>query len=263
MPPDSDNVPDSQVASISMTVGDRQLNLQMAVTNLPARPANFLPLYRSIADSLVNIAVQTVESAGAKISCRNNCGACCRQPVPITEMEARRIRDLVEEMPEPRRSELRARFAAARETFDKAGLLPRLLNPESITPEDRVSFILNYFKQGVACPFLENESCSIYSERPVACREFLVVSPVENCANLSPDGIKSVKVKGDVPRAMAMIGNSGGVRKWVPLIMANEWAEAHPEDASERPGMEIVKEFFDNLCDEEKAESEERRGMGL
>ncbi len=198
----SEDPAQTQTATVEMTVGDRKLRMQMSVSSAPARPADFLPLFRSVADSLVGIAVQSVEAAGGKISCRNNCGACCRQPVPITEIEARRIRDFVNEMPEPRRSEIQARFVAARRRFEEAGLLPRLLGEEKITAEGRIAFILDYFRQGVACPFLENESCSIYAERPIACREFLVITPPENCAKLSSEGIKSVKVRGDVPKAM-------------------------------------------------------------
>jgi hypothetical protein len=35
---------------------------------------------------------------------------------------------------------------------------------------------VRYFLQGVACPFLEAESCGIHPDRPLACREYLVTS---------------------------------------------------------------------------------------
>ena len=34
-----------------------------------------------------------------------------------------------------------------------------------------------YFQLGIPCPFLEEESCSIYHDRPITCREYLVTSP--------------------------------------------------------------------------------------
>jgi len=258
MPTAPDDPAEYQTANVEMTIGDRKLRMQMSVSSAPARPANFLPLFRSVADSLVGMAVQSVEAAGAKVSCRNNCGACCRQAVPITEIEARRIRDFVNEMPEPRRSEIRARFAAALEKLEKAGLMPRLRGEEKVTAEGRIPFILEYFRQGVPCPFLEDESCSIYLERPIACREYLVITPPENCANLSPETIKCVKVRGDVTKAMEQIGadDPSGPRKWVPLIMACEWADAHPDETPGRPGTEVVREFFDHLCDREVPEDE-------
>jgi len=262
----NEETPEYQTATVEMTVGDRKLRMKMSVSAAPARPANFLPLFRSIADSLVGMAVQSVEAAGAKVSCRNNCGACCRQLVPITEIEARRIRDFVNEMPEPRRSEIRARFAAALQKLEDAGLLPRLLGEEKVTAESRIPFILEYFRQGIPCPFLENESCSIYLERPIACREYLVITPPENCANLNPDGIKCVKVRGDVTKAMEQIcgDDPAAPRKWVPLIMACAWSDAHPDETPERPGTEVVREFFDRLCDPAVPENETKQdGIGF
>ena len=262
----SEHPPEFQTASVEIELGGKKLRMQMSVNTGPARPANFLPLFRSVADSFVSAAIQSVEAAGGKVSCRNNCGACCRQAVPITEIEARRIRDFVNEMPEPRRSEIRERFAAAREKLEEAGLLPRLLGEEKITPEGRIPFILEYFRQGIPCPFLENESCSIYSERPIACREYLVITPAENCANLNPETVKCVKVRGDVTKAMERIGadDATGPRKWVPLILAGEWADAHPDETPKRPGMEVVHEFFNHLCDPIAPESgAEHAGMGL
>ena len=49
------------------------------------------------------------------------------------------------------------------------------------TAEERTELAYEYFKHGIACPFLEDESCSIHPDRPMACREYLVSSPAENC----------------------------------------------------------------------------------
>ncbi len=43
-----------------------------------------------------------------------------------------------------------------------------------------------YFHLGIACPFLEDESCSIHADRPISCREYLVTSPAVNCADPKP-----------------------------------------------------------------------------
>ena len=50
--------------------------------------------------TVVGVAVEDAVAEGETISCKKGCGACCRQLVPISQVEARRIRDLVEAMPE-------------------------------------------------------------------------------------------------------------------------------------------------------------------
>src|SRR5262249_44693347 len=128
------------------------------------------------------------------ISCKAGCGACCRQLVPISEVEARNIGELVNSLPEPRRSQICARFAEARHRLEKAGLLEKLLHPENWPKDERQATGTWYFEQGIACPFLEKESCSIYADRPIACREYLVTSPAEHCAHPSAETVRCVKM---------------------------------------------------------------------
>ena len=101
---------------------------------------------------------------------------------PLALPEARRIRDLVEGLPEPRRTRVKERFAAARARLADAGLLASLEGPQTVGPRETLQHGEAYFALGVACPFLEDESCSIYEERPLICREYVVVSPPERCA---------------------------------------------------------------------------------
>ena len=228
--------------------GER-LRIEMRVPAGRTRPAALLPLFRTVADEVVGIATKAAAAAGQTISCTKGCGACCRQLVPISAIEARRIRELVDQLPEPRRSEIRARFASATARLDAAGLLAALRAPGEYTGAELRALGLQYFAQGVACPFLEDESCSIHAERPVACREYLVTSLAEHCAQPSADNVTRVKVPAKVARAVRELepaAASDGVG-WVPLIVALEWAEAHPDRSQPRSGQELAREFFTRL----------------
>ena len=44
-----------------------------------------------------------------------------------------------------------------------------------------------WFKQERPCVFLENGRCSVYENRPHACRTFYAISPAENCRNGAVD----------------------------------------------------------------------------
>jgi hypothetical protein len=39
--------------------------------------------------------------------------------------------------------------------------------------------------------------------------------------------------------------------RWVPLILAPEWADAHPDQTPPRPGPELLKELFEHLTGKE------------
>ena len=71
-----------------LSLGDDKVRVGFTVPTRPVPLSEFLPIFRSMAEAVVGRAVQAVEKEGKTISCRKGCGACCRQLVPITEIEA-------------------------------------------------------------------------------------------------------------------------------------------------------------------------------
>ena len=117
--------------NVKLASSEWQLETTMSVPKRPIVLKEMLPLVQSFADAVVGSATKTAEQRGEKISCKKGCGACCRQPVPISETEAHLIRDLVERLPHSRQTEIRDRFAQAHQRLAEAGLLEKLLHPES------------------------------------------------------------------------------------------------------------------------------------
>jgi Fe-S-cluster containining protein len=220
----------------------------------PATPRDLLPVLQGLADAIVGSAVQAAETRGQTISCKKGCGACCRQLVPLSPTEARRLRDLVNGLPEPRRSAVLARFADARERLEAAGLLEQLYHPERLPAEHRQAFGMEYFRQGIPCPFLEDESCSIHPDRPLICREYLVTSPAEDCARPSAAAVRCVPLPGRASRAATRLGAGAApaAGRWVPLVLALGWADAHPTEPPARPGPEVLREFLGHLASRER-----------
>ena len=159
---------------ITLSVHGAPLEMQMTVPAKSVKPHRMLPIFQQIANSFTDLGVKAVESENKKISCKKGCGACCRQPVPLAEIEAYQIAELVENLPEPRRGKVKMRFDEAAKHFHKIGWFEKLENCKE--KEEIEKTVLEYFFEGVACPFLEEESCSIHQDRPVACREYLVTS---------------------------------------------------------------------------------------
>jgi len=161
-------------------------------------------------------------------------------------------------MPEPRRTAVKQRFANAVEHFagigwfDAAKKRSDLMPTESREEANRkmVALAMQYFHEGVPCPFLENESCSIHQSRPLSCREYLVTSPPENCAKPSPETVRVINifVKASLSvRRTTQTGNLN-VLGFVPLIRSLEVAEKFPERFEEKTGRDWMAEFFNDLA---------------
>jgi Fe-S-cluster containining protein len=237
------------MTTLELVVADERLRLQVQVPAGPTPRAALMPLYRSITEFVVDAGVKAAEAQGEHVSCRKGCGACCRQLVPISEIEARQLRDLVAELPEPRRSQVLDRFQAARTRLAQAGLLERLEHPERFADEQLRSLGLEYFRLAIACPFLEEESCSIHPDRPLACREYLVTSPAEQCARPEENKVRGVPLPLEVSRAVCRMDVPPQARfaRWTPLILSLAWADEHPDEPPLRPGPELVGEFWQHL----------------
>jgi Fe-S-cluster containining protein len=248
MKPSVRQLPKTQTATIGLLVGGKSMPVRVSAPTGLTPPTALLPQFESLTDRFVAVAIEAEESKGRHVSCKKGCGACCRQLVPISGIEAQRLRELVNKMPEHRRAEIHARIHSAKIRLEKGGLLNKLLAPENITSKELMPFGLEYFFQGIACPFLQDESCSIHRDRPLSCREYLVTTPAENCARPTPETVQRVKLPVLVSRAVRQLADDGAGPAWVPLILALDWAEAHPPAPPRRAGPEWVELLFKALA---------------
>ncbi len=239
--------------NVTLSYNGIPIEMQMNVPATPVKARRMLPIFQQMTGSFVNLSVQAAEEAGRAVSCKKGCGACCRQGVPLAEIEAYQIAGLVENLPEPRRTEIKRKFADGCQQLYENGWFERLDNYANISNEERVQVIKDYFYEGIACPFLEEESCSIHADRPLACREYLVTSAAEHCRRPSVETIRMVELPIKPSKSLRYVGRSGAPMKvnFVPLIRALEWAENNPENPSEKSGQEWMADFFEVLTESE------------
>ena len=244
---------------VSLRINGAPLDLEMTVPANQTKPHRMLPIFHQMANAFTQIGIDAAESEGRSISCKAGCGACCRHPVPISEVEVYQIAELVESMPESRRRVVKERFADAVDHFRKKGLLEELKKhydhgrPKTSRKqmEQAMDVAVKLFYEGIPCPFLENESCSIHQDRPLACREYLVTSPAENCAKPSAKNIQKVDLPIRPSKTLEHLGLTGRMTDEWPLllILALELAERYPESFPEKTGEAWMADFFNKLTE--------------
>lgn len=210
--------------------GRLQANLEWPVG--PMRLAELAEGMLALSSEVASMGERIVEKMGDRISCRKGCGACCRQLVPISPAEAYMLANLVESAEEPYRGHIRNRFEKIEEFLKKKGFHDRL---NAIVEKDRSDAVhravaREYFELGVPCPFLQDESCAIHPFRPAICREYLVVSPAENCKTPFTKEIRRLPLSIKLTEALARVSAElmGGEPRAVPLSMALRWVKEHP-----------------------------------
>jgi Fe-S-cluster containining protein len=242
--------------NIKFSLYGEPVEMQMNVPAKPVKPTRMLPIFQSMTNEFLDIGINASLAKGETISCTKGCGACCRQPVPISEIEVYQLAELVENMPEPKRSEVKKKFAAASEQLHKINWFDRMDNFVKVSSKERQALALEYINEQIACPFLEDESCSIHQDRPLACREYLVTSPAENCTKPTAETVKPIKnllKLSDVLRKMSLTENMK-TQNFVLLTRSLEWAKTHPNKLVEKTGEQWMSEFFQHI----KLDEEER-----
>ena len=100
---------------------------------------------------------------------------------------------------------------------------------------------------------MEDESCSIHQDRPVACREYLVTSAAENCSNPTAQTVRLISFPIKASDGLRQVGRSEHLRKmnFVPFVLALEWVNMHPDQFAEKTGEQWMADFFRQLTKSE------------
>ena len=213
---------------------DRDLSFPVGIGQRPV--TDLLQPARELATRIIQIAVEHVEAEGKQVSCKAGCAACCRHIVPLSGVEAVSLAAVVASLPKPRQDEVRRRFAAAVARMEAEGLLnPRakkgrqaLIGAAAPGESAWENVSKRYFELYIDCPFLKDEACSIYEERPLVCREYQVTTPAARCAELSSE-VEAVPRPARMGEVLTDTVNAllGTKSPMIPLPLALEWTSAH------------------------------------
>lgn len=210
--------------------GDHEVTCRVRLGR--TRLSELVPLARSVSSSVVALATEHAASQGKTISCQRGCTHCCRQLVPVAPLEAKRLAEVISALSPEQRSAILERFSKALETLEQANLLsakPAQGQRAMVSNEKDATAAWNdvsrrYYELRMDCPFLENDSCSIYEERPIACREYNAVTAPSLCESFD-SGIETIERPVRLGEALTKAGNDVAKTKdmaiALPLVL--EW----------------------------------------
>lgn len=218
---------------LTLRVGLEQVSIRASIPSRPVSLPEFLPIVQSLTDAVMEAAARGAQREQRLISCGPGCGACCRQLVPVGEAEAFYLKGMLDGLEEDRRARIQERFGIAQQELRNSGLLDDLRSADKIQARDgRREIGLRYFRLGIPCPFLEDESCGIHPHRPLACREYVVTSDPRDCARLETGQAETL----ELPRRPSALfyrfadGAGSAPARWLALPLALEQIQSN--DAS-------------------------------
>ncbi|WP_342349605.1 YkgJ family cysteine cluster protein [uncultured Nitrospira sp.] len=235
---------------IQTPAGDLTASVSVPTGFIPI--TDILPLMRSLGEQAHQLAIDNTTQTGATISCQKGCAACCRMMIPVAPPEAFALLSVVEALPSLQKERLLERFQAAQKTLREAGLEDGLqqlaFSEDQGTDEELEPLNRAYYALRMPCPFLEDEMCSIYEQRPSACRELLVTSPAELCQDFIQNPVNLIPAPFRISTVLSTLWadcHQGPIRL-IPLPFALDWAKS-PKSQTTRTwaGPELLSRALD------------------
>lgn len=230
------NGPRSERLNISLKTPAGEISTSVEAPTHFVPITAIVPLTRRLGEEATALEEAQAREEGRLISCQKGCAACCRMLVPVSIPEAFALKAVIDELPTERRHVILGKLSTAKTHLEEGGLMARLaalaeadkpLSDEEMEPLNR-----DYYAIKMACPFLEQEMCSIYDDRPAACRELLVTTPAELCDDLMNNPVRPVPAPMRVGTTLALLWAelTNTAPRLIPLPLAMDWAEKHAGD---------------------------------
>lgn len=215
---------------------------------------SILPLMRSLGEEAQALEQRRLFEAGRTVSCQKGCAACCRMLVPISAPEAFALANRIEQSDGGERTRLLAQLDLANQQLAKAGLLKQLIalaeSTDPVTDEAIEPLNRAYYALRMPCPFLDHEVCSIYEDRPAACRELAVTSPATDCHDMTNVAIQPVPVAVRISTTLSLLWAelTETAPRLIPLPLAVDWAARHRAEQTQTwAGTELFEKALDKI----------------
>ncbi len=253
--------PTSSLISLEMNIFGRNATIGVKAADREANFAEIVPLARELADRIVARTAESLSEQGTPVVCGKRCTACCRYLVPLSVPEVFRLTGELLDMPADDGSpillssiEAAKTIIESRPQFEGPGECP----PEQAAARDFMEDVNGWYSAlELDCPLLRDGICTVYNNRPLACREHIVTGSAAPCRPGPDYEPHVVTLPVSVLDCLAELAAEleGGEVESVMLPLALPWAQSNYARARRTwPAPMMVERFFEIVRQKEAAE---------
>lgn len=241
---DSNYPCDTEIISFELDVAGKTVQFRIDVAAKQATLADMVPLARALSTKVALVVLDSLRENKKNVPCCKGCSACCSYLIPMSVPEVFRLREELSAMPTDYSSRI---LRSCLDTAER--ILDNKFESEDEQPKmNNVSEWYSGLEQ--ACPFLSDELCTLYDQRPLACREHIITGQSFFCQpehkgepNVVPMPVSILEVMG---KLSAELEQSEIEAVMLPLAFA--WAEDNLHRAEHTwPAVTMIKRFAEIL----------------
>ncbi len=241
---------DAKIIGLELDILGELVHLRISAAQRQATLADIVPLARTLSTKLVSVVVDKLRKEQKFVPCCKGCSACCSYLVPLSVPEAFSMREEVLDMPaDQSKAVLRLCLDASRKILDD---MPESFDVHSTTNSPNQVRQLSSWYAGLKlpCPFLSGGLCTIYEQRPTACREHFVTGSGLPCETECMVQSQMVTMPVSVLEALGQLAGDleGTCAEAVMLPLALPWAQENLQRHQRTwPAIMMVERFVDIL----------------
>ena len=239
----------SQSWDFQIESGSKSVEFTIVANTEHAALSDLVPIAHKVCNRINDLATQDQAKSGKHISCKKGCASCCSYMVPLSSAEAFYLQKHILSLPhEKRRPILHSFLLAARKIA--ANKRPPTDTTGMDEKESLRAISQWYQSMRIKCPFIENNACSHYQVRPLACREFMVTSQPKACSPFAEEPTEVVHLPVSTAEVLMHISNrlEKKVDEAVLLPLAMVWCNANAERGEKKyPVENLAREFINAI----------------
>ncbi len=242
---------EAEIVNFGLDIAGKMVHFRIDVTAKQATLADIVPLARIISTKLAFTVLGGLNKNKRSVPCRKGCLACCGYLIPLSVPEVFRLREELFAMPPDKSSRiLKSCTIAAKRILDKSceDLDANELTKDNFAQTDQISEWYSGLK--LFCPFLSDGLCTLYEQRPLACREHIVTGSNFSCQldhRVEPDVVPMpISVLEAIGQLTAELENLDIEAVMLPLVFS--WAQDNLWRSRRNwPAVTMVKRFVEIL----------------
>ncbi|MEN6386634.1 MAG: YkgJ family cysteine cluster protein [Phycisphaerales bacterium] len=237
-----------EVISFSFEAAEKKIPFSINIMTEKATLSDIVIPARKLSSKVAVAHREMATNHGKVIPCKKGCCSCCGSLIPISVPEAFRMSEEFAEMPIEKNNRLLSDCVETAKMILEKERRDEFL--KNLGDKNKVAEISKWYSElGTTCPFLSKRGlCKIYEQRPLACREHIVVGTPKMCANENECKPNVVPMQVSVLEALGELAGEfeGTEVEAVMLPFSVAWANDNPKRGRRKwPAAKIAKRFAD------------------